>query len=184
MPFVHVMMEPRDDETRHRITREVSDAMAEATGNSLDGMSIIFHELPRASYGRGLALASRRPRPAGTPVRGEHVTVTRLRLTDEKAYLAFRRDHVNPALARQDGFVSSQMLRLHGADGEYWVLDKWVSATQARAWEESEAARALDREAPAHGGAVLSQGAADFVHQIFGPTGGVVLGSTTGAAGR
>ena len=68
MPFVHVMMEPRDDETRHRITREVSDVMAEATGNSLDGMNIIFHELPRASYGRGLALASRRPPDA----RGQH----------------------------------------------------------------------------------------------------------------
>jgi phenylpyruvate tautomerase PptA (4-oxalocrotonate tautomerase family)/heme-degrading monooxygenase HmoA len=180
MPFVHVMMEPRDDETRHRITREVSDAVAEATGNSLDGVNVIFHELPRPSYGRGLTLASRRPRPAGPPVRGEYVTVTRVQITDQKAYLAFRRDHVNPALARHDGFVSSQILRLHGADPEYWILDKWLSAARAAAWLDSEPAKALEAEARTHGYRLLSQGGADFVHQTFGPTGGVVLDSPPG----
>src|SRR5579864_103586 len=105
MPFVHVIMEPRDEESKHRISREVSDAVAEGTNNPIDGITVIFHEVPRPGYARGLSYAAKRPRPTrpygGRP---EYVAINRIRIEDEDAYVALRRDLVNPALANQEGF--------------------------------------------------------------------------------
>jgi len=178
MPFVHIVMEPRDEESKHRIAREVADAMAEGTNNSLDGINTIFHEVPRPGYGRGLSLASRRQRRKETPVRAEYVAVTRLKMSDEDAYLAFRRDHNNPALARQPGFVSTMLLKLDSGD-EYLLLNKWVSAEDARAWAESAEHKELLRQAAkaVHGLETVERQGARLLHQLFGPNGGKVIDS-------
>jgi len=174
MPFVHVVMEPRDEESKHRIGREIADAMAEGTNNPLDGIQTIFHEVPRPGYARGLSLASRRQRTKTTPVRAEFVAVTRLKMDDEDAYLAFRRDHNNPALARQQGFVSTMLLRL---DGEYLLLNKWVSREDAEAWAESDEHKELQRQAKTavRGLETLERKGATLLHQQFGPNGGKVM---------
>jgi len=177
MPFVHVVMEPRDEESKHRIGREIADAMAEGTNNPLDGIQTIFHEVPRPGYARGLSLASRRQRTKTTPVRAEFVAVTRLKMDDEDAYLAFRRDHNNPALARQQGFVSTMLLRL---DGEYLLLNKWVSREDAEAWAESDEHKELQRQAKTavRGLETLERKGATLLHQQFGPNGGKVMDGT------
>ena len=177
MPFVHVVMEPRDEESKHRIGREIADAMAEGTNNPLDGIQTIFHEVPRPGYARGLALASRRQRTKTTPVRAEFVAVTRLKMDDEDAYLAFRRDHNNPALARQQGFVSTMLLRL---DGEYLLLNKWVSREDAETWAESDEHKELQRQAKTavRGLETLERKGATLLHQQFGPNGGKVMDGT------
>src|ERR1700704_2765544 len=176
MPFVHIVMEPRDEETKHRIAREVADAMAEGTNNSIDGIQTIFHEVPRPGYGRGLNLASRRPRRTDPPARADFVSVTRLRVRDEAAYLAFRRDHNNPALARQSGFVSTMLLRLAG--DEYLLLNKWMAKSDARAWLDSAEHKNIEKQAAeASGFDVLERSDAVLVHQLFGATGGKVIDS-------
>jgi len=174
MPFVHIVMEPRDEETKHRIGREIADAMAEGTNNPLDGIQMIFHEVPRPGYARGLSLASRRQRTKTTPVRAEYVGVTRLKMEDEDAYLAFRRDHNNPALAQQPGFVSTMLLKL---DGEYLLLNKWVSREDAERWAESDEHKELQRRARSavRGLETLERKGAVLLHQQFGANGGKVL---------
>jgi heme-degrading monooxygenase HmoA/phenylpyruvate tautomerase PptA (4-oxalocrotonate tautomerase family) len=181
MPFVHIIMEPRDEETKHRIGREIADAMAEGTNNSLDGIQMIFHDVPRPDYVRGLVHAAKRPRSTETPKRAEHVTIARLRMEDEAAYVAFRRDHTNPALARQAGFVSTTLLRLGG--GEYMLLNKWQSENDARAWSDSSEHAEIEKLARQVKGyeRVEAKGAA-LVHQQFGPSGGKVLDGSPAAA--
>lgn len=175
MPFVHIVMEPRDEESKHRIAREVADAMAEGTNNSVDGIQMIFHEIPRPGYARGLSLASRRPKRGGAPAMAEHVSVARLKIGDEAAYLAFRRDHSNPALAQQPGFVSTMLLRLDS--GEYLLLNKWMSEADARQWLDSPLHKELDRKAAANvkGFERIDGQAATLLHQQFGPEGGKVI---------
>ena len=174
MPFVHIVMEPRDEESKHRIAREVADAMAEGTNNSIDGIQTIFHEVPRPGYGRGLSLASRRPRGTNPPTRADFVSVVRLKIADEAAYLAFRRDHANPALARQIGFVSTMLLRL--ADGEYLLLNKWMTKSDAQAWLDSAEHKKIEKQADeASGFERLERSDATLVHQLFGATGGKVM---------
>jgi len=176
MPFVHIVMEPRDEESKHRIAREVADAMAEGTNNSIDGIQTIFHEVPRPGYGRGLNLASRRPRRTDAPARADFVSVVRLKIRDEAAYLAFRRDHANPALARQAGFVSTMLLRLAG--GEYLLLNKWMTKSDAQAWVESPEHKNMEKLATETSGFErLERSDATLVHQLFGATGGKVMDS-------
>jgi len=184
MPFVHIVMEPRDEETKHRIGREIADAMAEGTNNPLDGIQMIFHEVPRPGYARGLSLASRRQRTkTTTPVRAEYVAVTRLKMDDEDAYLAFRRDHNNPALALQQGFVSTMLLKL---DGEYLLLNKWVSREDAERWAESDEHKELQRQAKSavRGLETLERKGATLLHQQFGANGGKVLDGSEAARDR
>ena len=183
MPFVHIVMEPRDEETKHRIGREIADAMAEGTNNPLDGIQMIFHDVPRPGYVRGLTIASRRPRSKTVPVRAEYVAVTRLKMDDEDAYLAFRRDHNNPALAQQPGFVSTLLLKL---DGEYMLLNKWVSREDAEAWAESDQHKELQRQAAAavRGLETIDRRGAKLLHQQFGPNGGKVLDGTAQASDK
>lgn len=177
MPFVHIIMEPRDEETKHRISREVADAMAEGTNNSIDGIQTIFHEVPRPGYGRGLSLASRRPRRTDALMRPEYVSVVRFKLRDETSYLAFRRDHANPALARQPGFVSTMLLRLEG--GQYMLLNKWMTKAEAQKWLESAEHKEIEKEAGTVSGFErIERSDATLVHQQFGATGGKVMDSS------
>ncbi len=185
MPFVHVIMEPRDEESKHRISREVSDAVAEGTNNPIDGITVIFHEVPRAGYARGLSYSAKRPRPPRPAATGrpEYVAVNRIRIDDEEAYIALRRDLVNPALANQDGFVSTQLLRLTETDHEYLLINKWMSRAHHEAWLSSQTHISMEDDAKRRvpGRKLLERLNGELVHQTFGPLGGVVLDGKNGA---
>lgn len=178
MPFVHIIMEPRDDETRHRIAREVSDAVADITHNALESVVIIFHELPRPAYAQGLALASRKTAASpGSPQSSRYVSITKMQVADAEAYLGARRDIVNPALAVQQGFISTDLLKLNG-QGEYWLLEKWQTKQDAEKWASSDLRRSVEADADrANPGncRTVSEGGAEYVHQTFGKTGGAVV---------
>jgi heme-degrading monooxygenase HmoA/phenylpyruvate tautomerase PptA (4-oxalocrotonate tautomerase family) len=180
MPFVHIIMEPRDLESKHRISREVSDAVAEGTNNPIDGITVIFHEVPRPGYARGLSYGAKRPRPArGYDGRPEYVTINRMRIEDEAAYVALRTELVNPALANQEGFVSTQLLRLSGTDKEYLLLNKWMSKAHCDAWLASETHQRIEEDAKRSvpGRQRIEHLDAEPIHQTFGTLGGVVLES-------
>jgi heme-degrading monooxygenase HmoA/phenylpyruvate tautomerase PptA (4-oxalocrotonate tautomerase family) len=177
-------MEPRDEESKHRISREVSDAVAEGTNNPIDGITVIFHEVPRGGYARGLSYAPKNPRPAkGYSGRPEYVAVNRIRIEDEAAYLEIRRDFVNPALANQAGFVSTLLLRLSSADHEYLLLNKWMSKAHADAWLASDTHKSLEEQARSRvpGRQLLEKLDGELVHQTFGSRGGLVQDSGNGA---
>jgi 4-oxalocrotonate tautomerase len=136
MPIVQItMFEGRDEETKARLAREVADAVAEATGNSLDDVHVLFDEKPRAAWARGLTLASRRPpRSREGLVRADYASVSRIRYepATEEEYLELRRDVINPGMATQEGFVSSLLLRPHDRSDEYLLVNKWTSEEASR----------------------------------------------------
>jgi phenylpyruvate tautomerase PptA (4-oxalocrotonate tautomerase family)/heme-degrading monooxygenase HmoA len=185
MPFVHIIMEPRDEESKHRISREVSDAVAEGTNNSIDGITVIFHEVPRSGYARGLSYSAKRPRPPRSAATGrpEYVAVNRMWIEDEEAYVALRRDLVNPALANQEGFVSTQLLRLSGTDHEYLMINKWMTRAHHEAWLASQTHISMEDDARRRvpGRKLIERLNGELVHQTFGPMGGVVQDAKNGA---
>jgi len=176
MPFVHVIMEPRDEESKHRIGREVADAVAEGTNNSIDGVQVIFHEVPRNGYVRGTSIASHRPRPAAPMQTLARAIIETWRVADEARYGSFRTETLNPLLARQEGFISLWVLRAE--PGRLLVISKWINEQAARRWLESDQRRAMESDARTLGtsqdGDVV---VADFVHQQFGALGGAVIGT-------
>ena len=138
MPIVQItLFEGRDEETKARLAREVADAVAEATGNSLGDVHVIFDEKPQSAWSRGLTLASRRNGTRAAPARSEYASISRIQYdpSREAEYLALRRDVINPGMATQEGFVSSLLLRRHDAESEYLLINKWLSKEHAEAYQ-------------------------------------------------
>jgi 4-oxalocrotonate tautomerase family enzyme len=138
VPIVQItLFEGRDEETKARLAREVADVIAEATGNSIADVHVIFDEKAKNAWSRGLTLASRRTGARPTPARAEHATISRIQYDPnrEAAYLALRRDVINPGMATQDGFVSSLLLRRHDAANEYLLINKWLTREHADAYQ-------------------------------------------------
>jgi len=169
-------MEPRDEESKARIAREVAAAVAEGTNNPVDGIVMVFHELPRGSYATGLSYgprSKRKPRTdSGLPTFATAHLVT---VEDEAALVSLRNEVVNPALARQDGFVSTLLLRLREPNGGYLSINKWMSEKDWVEWGKTEDDRSTTKS-------LMNVGKlwdpapfgwrADIVHQRFGARGG------------
>jgi 4-oxalocrotonate tautomerase family enzyme len=137
VPIVQItLFEGRDDETKARMAREVADAVAEATGNSIADVHVLFEEMPKNAWSRGLTLASRRTTAKAAPERSEYASISRIQYDPnrETEYLALRRDVINPGMATQDGFVSSLLLRRTDVDNEYLLINKWLTREQAEAY--------------------------------------------------
>lgn len=151
MPIVRITMyEGRDENTKDAMAREVADAVAEHTGNSLENIHVIFDEIPRASWSRALTLASRRPPQAPRrPMRADYASVSRIKYDPlrEPDYLRLRSEVINPGMATQDGFVSSLMLRPHDRTNEYLLVNKWVSQQHAEAYTSGSVHDALREQA-------------------------------------
>lgn len=141
MPIVEItLFEGRDEETKGKIARAVADAVAEHTRNHMADVHVIFHDVPRTSWWRGLIRTGAR-KPTAAPVRSDYAWISRIQYDParEAEYLAFRRDTINPTLAAQDGFVSALLLRPQNREHEYVLVLKWLSEQHARAFEKSEA---------------------------------------------
>lgn len=137
MPIVEItLFEGRDDETKARIARAVADAVAEETRNSIADVHVLFHEMPRDDWARGLVLASRRTSPPASPQRADYASISRIEFDPrtEPEYLALRRDVINPGMATQEGFVSSLLLRPDNREHEYLLINKWLSRGHADAY--------------------------------------------------
>lgn len=140
MPIVQIsLFEGRDEETKDRLAREIADAVAEATGNSIADVHVIYDEKPRDAWSRGLSLASRRTGPRPDPVRGDYASISRIHYLPEieEEYLALRREVINPGMATQEGFISSLLLRRREVENEYLLITKWLSAEHAAAYASS-----------------------------------------------
>ena len=168
MPIIEItMFEGRSDETKARIAREVADAVAEGTGNSIPEIHVIFHEQPRASWSRGLVLASRRPpREQAGLVRSDYAAISRIQYDPgtEREYLALRREVLNPGMATQTGFVSSLLLRPRDRTNEYLLINKWLNEEMAEAYHHSPIHDQLREQALAILPKPLETVGADVVH--------------------
>lgn len=149
MPIVHVEMKQRDDVRKTLLAKRICDAIAEITVNSLDGIHVIFSEVPLDSWSRGGVLLSERQGGARPVDRPGYVTMTRVRYDParEQDYLDWRRDRLNPILAKQKGFVGWELVRLEDAPGEYFLALRWESEADAKAWRTAEVHQVLRAEA-------------------------------------
>ena len=138
MPIVTItLFEGRDDNAKDALAREVADAVATHTGNSIDDVHVIFDEVKRNNWSRALTLASRRaPRAVAAAVRAGFASVSRIKYDQatEVAYLRLRREVINPGMATQPGFISSLLMRPHEKEHEYLLVNKWVSKEHAAAY--------------------------------------------------
>jgi 4-oxalocrotonate tautomerase len=168
MPIVEItMFEGRSEETKARIAREVADAVAEGTANDIDGIHVIFHEQPRASWSRGLTLASRRgARDRGDIARADFASISKIEYepSTEAEYLRLRRDVINPGMATQNGFVSSLLLRSRERVNEYLLINKWTTEQDAEAYHHSSVHDELKRQALSILPKPLETTSADVVH--------------------
>jgi 4-oxalocrotonate tautomerase family enzyme len=167
MPIVQIsLFEGRDEETKARLAREIADAVAEATGNSIADVHVIYDEKPRDAWSRGLSLASRRTGPRPDPVRADFASISRIQYNPEteKEYLALRRDVINPGMATQDGFVSSLLLRRRDVENEYLLVNKWLNAENAAAYASGAVHDRLKEQALSILPKPLETTGADVVH--------------------
>jgi 4-oxalocrotonate tautomerase len=140
MPIVEItLFEGRDDETKDRLARQIADVVAEETGNAIADVHVLFREMSKGSWSRGLSLASRRAPSTEPPVRADFTSLSRIKYdpTTEQEYLALRRDAINPGMATQEGFVSSQLLRPRDRENEYLLIIKWLSEQHYEAYHHS-----------------------------------------------
>jgi 4-oxalocrotonate tautomerase len=138
MPIVHInMFQGRDEESKAALGRAVADAVAEHAGVPIDSVHVLFHEMPRDGWSRGLSLASRRkPADKGSLQRGNYALVSRIPINaeTEKEYLALRRTTINPLMASHSGFISSLILRPQDGSNELLMINKWLSQEHADAY--------------------------------------------------
>jgi phenylpyruvate tautomerase PptA (4-oxalocrotonate tautomerase family) len=132
------MFSGRDEETKARLTREIAAVVAEVTVNSMSDVHVIVHEVDRDNWAKGAVLASRRekkPRPA--PQRPEYASVSYITYESdtEDEYLKLRRDVINPGMATQEGFIDSLLLRRSDVPGQYLLVNRWLTADDARRYQ-------------------------------------------------
>ena len=82
----------------------------------------------------------------------------------EDAYLALRRDVINPGMATQEGFVSSLLLRRQDAENEYLLVNKWLSKEHAEAYQSGAVHDKLKEQALSILPRPLETTGADVVH--------------------
>jgi 4-oxalocrotonate tautomerase len=138
MPIVNItLFQGRDEESKATMARAVADAVAENAGVPIDSIHVLFHEMPRDGWSRGLSLASRRkPIDKAAMKRSDYALISRISYdpSTEADYLNFRRTTINPLMASHEGFVSSLMLRPHDGGSELLMVNKWISKEHADAY--------------------------------------------------
>jgi 4-oxalocrotonate tautomerase family enzyme len=144
------MFSGRDEETKARLTREIAAVVAEVTVNSMADVHVIIHEVDRDNWGKGAVLASRRekkPRPA--PQRPEYASISHItyEAATEEEYLKLRRDVINPGMATQEGFIDSLLLRRGDVPGQYVLVNRWLTADDARRYQSGPVHDALREQA-------------------------------------
>lgn len=169
MPIVEVtLFEGRSEETKARMAREIADVVSDGTGNAIESVHVIFREVTRENWSRGIVLGSRRKpvEPASGLVRADHASVSRIQYNPEteSEYLALRRDVINPGMATQRGFVSSLLLRSHARPNEYLLVNKWTDAEAASDYTSSDLHEDLKRQALSILPKPLDTESADVVH--------------------
>jgi phenylpyruvate tautomerase PptA (4-oxalocrotonate tautomerase family)/heme-degrading monooxygenase HmoA len=184
MPVVHIHLEPRDEQSKARIAREVAAAVAEGTNNPVSGVTVVIHDLPASQWSIGIDYApflrarreatgeTARPSGSGIP---EFATLHVGDIADEAAYVKLRNEVVNPALAEQEGFVSATLYRLREPANGYITVNKWLSEDHWKAWNKTEVDRTTTQaqlELLKLWDAKPFNPHVDIVHQRFGAHGG------------
>jgi 4-oxalocrotonate tautomerase family enzyme len=130
VPIIRMsMFEGRDPRIKARLVREISDCVAEITGNDVTDIHVMFDEYPQDSWGRDMILATERShvtRP--NPNRVDFATISDIEIDPNlcEEYFRLRRDVINPGMATREGFVSSLLLQLADSPERFVLVNKWM----------------------------------------------------------
>jgi 4-oxalocrotonate tautomerase len=144
MPIVRInMFEGRNLEQKRELVEGITAVVSKVCGVAPEGVHVLIEEMTRENWGRGGILNSDRQRTAIAMLGlGEgffSVSDVRTPPGGAEAYLAYRRDHVNPTMTGMTGFRTSILAR-DLADPEHFLLfNRWNREPDWRAYQETAA---------------------------------------------
>ena len=142
MPIIRMsMFEGRDPRVKAQLVREISDCVAEITGNDVADIHVMFDEYPKESWGREMILVSERSWVTRlNPNRVDSATISDIEVDPgvHDEYFRLRRDVINPGMATREGFVSSMLLRLADAEDRFVLINKWMDRRAEASYSASD----------------------------------------------
>lgn len=140
MPIVQVTWKARNETQRLLAGRQIADTIAEIGAISVDGVHVLFNEVPLDHWVKGGVMLSRRPGRSEPLSRTEYATVSFIKYPPdrEEEYIDWRREVLDPILVCQPGFISYLLLRLEDREHTYLLILRWRTRADAEAWRESE----------------------------------------------
>jgi 4-oxalocrotonate tautomerase len=148
MPIVRInMFEGRSLDQKRRMADEVSKIVADICDVQQEGVHVLFEEMSRDSWARGGTLhRDRGPKYETTSAyaRTSFRSISRVTVTPEgvEPYLAYRREHVNPAMATMPGFRSTMTLRDLDDRESFLIINDWDDEA---AWRNYQSTQQHDR---------------------------------------
>jgi 4-oxalocrotonate tautomerase len=144
MPIVRVnMFEGRDLDQKRALVEGITAVVSNVCGVAPEGVHVLIEEMTRENWGRGGILNVDRQRNATAMLGlGEgffSVSDVHTIPGGAEAYLAYRREHVNPTMAQMAGFRATILAR-DLADPEHFLLfNRWNRELDWRAYQETAA---------------------------------------------
>lgn len=144
MPIVRVnMFEGRSLEKKRRLVQGITQLVAEVCEVSPEGVHVLIEEMSRDDWGRGGTLHRDRGSKeldalvnSGTSFRSVSWVTVKPEFVDE--YLAYRRDHVNPAMASMSGFRNTLTLADSKDQNSFLIINNWDDEPAWRAYQQSD----------------------------------------------
>jgi len=143
MPIVRInMFEGRSLAKKRFMADEISKIVAEVCDVDQAGVHVLFEEMSRDNWARGGTLHRDRgpkyPQQSSFPrTTFRSISTVKVKPGEEERYLAYRRDHVNPAMASMDGFLGTLTLRDLAANGEFLIINTWVNEDAWRSYQRT-----------------------------------------------
>jgi|GEM_PF-40709 len=141
MPIVRVnMFEGRSLAKKRYMAQEITKIVAEVCEVDEGGVHVLIEEMSRDNWARGGTLhrdrgpkSARRSAFARPSFRS--VSWVNIGLDNVDTYLAYRRDHVNPAMATMKGFLGSILLRDLSDRQGFLVFNHWENEAAWRSYQ-------------------------------------------------
>lgn len=148
MPIVRVsMFEGRSLEKKRRLVEGITAVVAEVCEVDREGVHVLIDEMSRDNWGRGGIL--HRDRGGMDPAksrfeRTDFWSISWVTVAPDQAaaYLAYRRDQVNPTMAGMAGFRGSALAQDLGDANRMLVFNQWDDEA---AWRSYQATAAHDK---------------------------------------
>lgn len=137
MPIVRVsMFEGRSIAQRRYMADKISETVAEVCDVPQENVHVLFDEMSRDNWARGGTLHRERgpkyPSESSCErVSFRSISTVKVHPGNDEEYLAYRNEHVNPAMASMDGFLGTLTLRDLSDPHSYLIINTW---TEEQAW--------------------------------------------------
>jgi 4-oxalocrotonate tautomerase len=139
MPIVRInMFEGRSLSKKRYMADEISKIVAEVCDVDQAGVHVLFEEVSRDNWARGGTL--HRDRGPKYPQESSFqrtsfrsISTVKVKPGIEERYIAYRSEHVNPAMATMKGFIGTLTLRDLAARDTFLIINTWDSE---QAWRD------------------------------------------------